>query len=133
MTPSLRSWDDWRWANEPECRSACHPFRGAFAPQTSGSQRSFTGRPCESSAQRIAELAPRLQSELGPALADRAKEVLALTEMAWHDCYGEVSPPASVVDDILVVADGDLGRLVQAALLAVTDFRDLRVAADAER
>ena len=81
----------------------------------------------------MAELTPRLQAEFGPAVADRAKEVLALTEMAWHDCYGEASPPASIVDDILVVADGDLARLVQAALLAVTDFRDLRVAADAKR
>lgn len=82
--------------------------------------------------QRMAEVAGRLHAEFGPGLADRAKEVLVLTEMAWHDCYGEVSPPASVLDDILVLAAGDLGRLVRAALLAVTDFRDLRVAADAE-
>ena len=81
----------------------------------------------------MAALTPRLQSLFGPAVAGRARDVLVLTEMAWHDCYGETSPPAAVVDDILAVADGDLGRLVQAALLAVTDVRDLRLAADAKR
>ena len=81
----------------------------------------------------MAALTPRLQAAFGPAVAGQARDVLVLTEMAWHDCYGEAAPPASVIDDILVVADGDLGRLVQAALLAVTDFRDLRVVADAKR
>jgi hypothetical protein len=36
--------------------------------------------------------------------ADAALDVLELTEFAWHDCYGEVSPPESVVDDILTVS-----------------------------
>jgi hypothetical protein len=56
--------------------------------------------------------------------------VLTLTEFAWHDCYGELSPPGAVLEDIFAVAAGDLARLVQAALLAVVDFRDLRVWAD---
>lgn len=83
--------------------------------------------------ERLAALAPRLESEFGADVAHRATEVLTLTELAWHDCYGELSPPADVVDDMLVVAGGDLGRLVQAALLAVTDTRDLRLVADHKR
>ena len=81
----------------------------------------------------MAALTPRLEAAFGPDRARRAIDVLTLTEMAWHDCYGEVAPPAEVLDDILVVADGDLERLVQAAVLAVTDFRDLRLAADQRR
>jgi hypothetical protein len=83
--------------------------------------------------ERMADLMPRLQSEFGPDRAEQARDVLTLAEMAWHDCYGESSLPAAVTDDIFVVAQGDLGQLVRAALLAIIDFRDLRVAADAAR
>ena len=61
---------------------------------------------------------------------DAALDTLELLELAWHDCYGETTPPAQVVEDVWTVADGHLGRLVSAARLAVTDVRDLRVAAD---
>jgi hypothetical protein len=81
----------------------------------------------------MAALMPRLVDEFGAERAERAKDVLTLTELAWHDCYGEVTPPAAVVDDLLVVAAGDLGRLVQAAVLAVVDARDLRRAAVDQR
>jgi hypothetical protein len=55
--------------------------------------------------------------------------------MAWHDCYGprELELPAAVLDDVLVLAHGDLARLVRAAPAAVIDFRDVRMAADARR
>lgn len=62
--------------------------------------------------------------------ADAALDLLELTEFAWHDCYGEVSPPGSVVDDILAVAQGRLDRLAHAARLAVEDSRDLRMRAE---
>jgi hypothetical protein len=65
------------------------------------------------------------------ASADAALDVLELTEFAWHDCYGEVSPPESVVDDILTVSEGRLDRLAHAARLAVQDSRDLRMQAQA--
>jgi hypothetical protein len=48
----------------------------------------------------------------GEKVASHAVEVLTLVEMAWHDCYGEARPPAGVVDDMLVVADGRLDALV---------------------
>lgn len=68
--------------------------------------------------------------DLFAADADVALDVLELTELAWHDCYGEVSPPDAVIEDIWLVSQGDLRELVRAARLAVTDFRDLRVSAD---
>ena len=65
--------------------------------------------------------------------ADAALDALALLDFAWHDCYGEPSPSDQVADDIWVVADGDLGRFISAAHLAVVDFRDLRMSADEVR
>jgi len=54
-------------------------------------------------------------------------------EIAWHDCYGQVSASDDVIDDILLVGPGDLASLVSAARLAAADSRDLRLAADATR
>ena len=65
--------------------------------------------------------------------ADAPLDLLDLLELAWHDCFGEITPPAEVVDDVWVVAEGHLGRLASAARLAVIDWRDLRVEADAVR
>jgi len=48
----------------------------------------------------MATLTPRLESEFGVGMAQRAVEVLTLTELAWHACYGDPAPPAHVVDDI---------------------------------
>ncbi len=61
---------------------------------------------------------------------DAALDALTLMDFAWHDCYGDSCPPQSVIDDVVVIASGDLSRLVRAALLGVMDFRDVRVAAD---
>ncbi|KAA1428774.1 hypothetical protein [Nocardioides antri] len=65
--------------------------------------------------------------------ADAALDALELLDLAWHDCYGESTPPQQVVEDVWVVADANLARFVSAARLAVTDFRDLRLSADALR
>ncbi|MFN8158675.1 MAG: hypothetical protein U0R68_14765 [Candidatus Nanopelagicales bacterium] len=81
---------------------------------------------------RRAEREAAVVSSFGTRAA-AALDLLELTEFAWHDCYGDATPPDSVIDDILVVAGGDLGGLIQAARLAVEDFRDLRVSADAIR
>jgi hypothetical protein len=75
----------------------------------------------------------RRASEVFGSDAGAALDVLELTEFAWHDCYGEVTPPDQVIDDIFVVADGTLAGLVRAARLAIEDFRDLRLAADGLR
>lgn len=65
------------------------------------------------------------------ASAEAALDVLELTDFAWHDCYGEVSPPDGVVEDILLVSAGRLDGLARAARLAVDDARDLHMQADA--
>lgn len=86
----------------------------------------------ESRASRRAARQDRATAEFGSESA-AVLDLLELTDLAWHDCYGEPSPPAAVVDDIFVVASGDLSRLIAAARLAVEDFRDLRMTADAAR
>lgn len=53
--------------------------------------------------------------------------VFELMEMAWHDCYAEVTPPENVVDDVLLCSGGTLRGLIDAAHLAVVDRRDLSV------
>ncbi|HEX6874018.1 MAG TPA: hypothetical protein VF165_00025 [Nocardioidaceae bacterium] len=72
-------------------------------------------------------------AELFGTKADAALDALALLDLAWHDSYGEPSPPDQVIDDIWVVSEGDLAQLVAAAHLAVVDFRDLRVGAEIRR
>jgi hypothetical protein len=69
----------------------------------------------------------------GAAHVEAALDLLELVEMAWHDCYGEITPPAAVVSDMLLLSEGSIEKLIEAARLAVTDRRDLRVAADRAR
>jgi hypothetical protein len=64
---------------------------------------------------------------------DRALDLLELVEMAWHDTYNEATPPENVIDDILLLSQGNLRLLIRWARIAVADPRDLRVAADGAR
>jgi hypothetical protein len=86
-----------------------------------------------SRAERRAARRGEVERVIGEANADAALDLLELIELAWHDCYGEVTPPDQVIADILVVSRGQLSRLISAGLLAVKDHRDLRVAANDER
>ena len=84
-------------------------------------------------AARRAARAARVEAALGPVQAAAALDLLELAESAWHDCYGQITPPNDVVEDILVCSGGDLARMIRATRLAVEDRRDLRLAADARR
>ena len=75
------------------------------------------------------ERTPRLVEPLGLELAPVALDLLELSELAWHDVYGDITPPADVIDDILECSRGSIAGLVDGALLAVTDSRDLKVVA----
>ena len=75
----------------------------------------------------------RVVTVMGADLSDAALDLFELVEFAWHDCYGEITPTDGVIDDILVLSGGTLSGLIEAAHLAVTDWRDARVAADAIR
>ena len=55
---------------------------------------------------------------------------LEVLEFAWHDCFGDVTPPPQVIDDILVCSEGRLELMIRAVRLAVADWRDLRVWAE---
>ena len=82
---------------------------------------------------RRAERQPRVEALFGERAAPAALDVLELTEFAWHDCYGEITPGDDVIDDILACSRGDLGELARAARLAVEDRRDLALWAAAAR
>jgi hypothetical protein len=62
--------------------------------------------------------------------AEAALDALALLDFAWHDCYGEPSPPEQVIEDIWLVSNGDLAQFISAVHLAVIDFRDLHTNTD---
>lgn len=83
--------------------------------------------------ERRREREPQFVAVFGEQQAPVALDLFDLFELAWHDCYGEITPSSAVVDDMLTLSDGTIGGLVQAALLAVTDWRDLSVAADTRR
>lgn len=87
------------------------------------------------SEQRRQERRPRIEASFAPGEVEAALDLLHLTDMAWHDCYGprELEVPARVLDDVLLLARGDLATLIRVARGAVIDFRDVRVAADHER
>lgn len=92
-----------------------------------------TGLVAVSRAERRAGRRARVVGALGETVADPALDLLELVELAWHDCYGEITPPDDVIDDILLLSQGKLSRLVSAAHLAVSDWRDARMAADSLR
>lgn len=81
-------------------------------------------------AARRAERLPLVESVLGRALAPAGLDLLELTEYAWHDCYGEITPPDDVVLNILICSEGNLATMIHAARLAVADSRDLHLWAE---
>ena len=72
----------------------------------------------------------RALAVFGEALAPVALDLLELTELAWHDCYGEITPAEDVIEDMLLLSEGSIERLIEVARLAVADLRDLKVAAE---
>jgi hypothetical protein len=85
--------------------------------------------------QRRRERRPLIKTVFAESQVDTVLDLLDLTDMAWHDCYGprELEIPPAVLDDMLLLANGDVEALVRIAREAVIDFRDLRLAADRER
>ena len=80
-------------------------------------------------AERFEERKPRVIAVFGDdeTTLHAVSRVLELMEMAWHDCYEEITPPDEVVDNLLLCSGGTLGGLIHAAHLAVIDSRDLAV------
>lgn len=87
------------------------------------------------SAQRRAERRARIEASFPAGQVEAALDLLALADSAWHDAYGprDLEVPGDVLDDILLLAGGDLATLVTTARAAVTDFRDVRMSADQVR
>ncbi len=59
-------------------------------------------------AERLEVLRPRLVETFGDSAATLriVGDAMTLMEMAWHDCYGEVTPPDEVIEDVLVYSQG---------------------------
>ncbi|MGH7297039.1 MAG: hypothetical protein ACRELB_19025 [Polyangiaceae bacterium] len=68
-----------------------------------------------------------MENVFGKEAAPAVLDLLELTELAWHDCYDEITPPEDIIDEILFCSEGDLVKVLQAARLAVEDWRDLKV------
>jgi len=86
-----------------------------------------------SRADRRRDREARVAAVFGEEQAAQALDLLELVDLAWHDCYGDISPSAEQVDDMLLLSDGSIEKLIGAARLAVTDWRDVKVAADGRR
>lgn len=86
-----------------------------------------------SRAERRKDRTDRAVAVFGEERAPYALDLLELTELAWHDCYGEITPSEGVIEDMLLLSEGSIERLIQAARLAVADRRDLKVAAEKVR
>ena len=50
----------------------------------------------------------RVRAVLGVTQADSALDLLEVVELAWHDCYGDISPSEDLVDDMRRLSDGQL-------------------------
>jgi hypothetical protein len=87
------------------------------------------------SEQRRRQRRPRVEGLFAGKQVEAALDLLHLMDMAWHDCYGprELEVPPAVLDDVLLLSDGDLAVLIRVAREAVIDFRDVRIAADTKR
>jgi hypothetical protein len=67
------------------------------------------------------------------ALAEPVLDLLELTELAWQARYGHVTPSETIVDDILLLSDGQLANVIRLARLALDDWRDVKAAALSKR
>jgi hypothetical protein len=63
-----------------------------------------------SRADRRRQREPRVRALFDDADVSRALDLLELVEYAWHDCYGEISPSEDLIDDVLALSEGTLGR-----------------------
>lgn len=74
-----------------------------------------------------------MEQILGQHLAAAGLDLLELAEYAWHDCYGDITPPDDVILNILTCSQGDLGTMIRAVRVAVRDDRDLYLWAEQAR
>ncbi len=71
--------------------------------------------------------AERYEAEFSEIDVEAALDLLEVFEIASHDCYRDVTPPESIVDDVLVLSDGTIAGLVRSVHLALADWRDVKL------
>ncbi len=83
--------------------------------------------------ERRAARVPRVAAMFEAATIEPVLDLLETMEIAWHDIYGETSPPEPIIDDVLELSDGELSSLIRWVRLALADRRDLKVAVERKR
>lgn len=75
--------------------------------------------PIGSQARRAARKG-RIAAQFPAEQVDAVLDLLHLTDMAWHDCYGpkELEIPIDVLEDVLLLAEGSLAALIRCARAA---------------
>src|SRR5215472_4928984 len=69
-----------------------------------------------------AERSSLVESVLGKSQASGDLDLLELTEYAWHDCHGEITPSDEVILNILICSQGVALRMIHAATVAIVDW-----------
>jgi len=82
---------------------------------------------------RRLERRSRAEGFFAPESIDAVLDLFEVMELAWHDLYGDVAPPEDLLDDVMLLSEGRLDRLVATVRLALADWRDVRVAASERR
>lgn len=80
-------------------------------------------------ADRRRQREPRVKAVFKDRHVHAALDLLELLELAWHDCYRDISPRRRSSTTCSCFSEGSLDKLLAAAKLAVTDWRDLKVSA----
>jgi hypothetical protein len=80
-----------------------------------------------SRADRRRDREPRVRAVFSEEQVAPALDLLEWLELAWHDCYDDITPSDEIVADVLLLSEGSIDLLIHAARLAVTDWRDLKV------
>jgi len=55
-------------------------------------------------AERRSEREAQIVAVFGKEQAPIALDLIDITDLAWHDCYGEATPSRSVIEDMLTVS-----------------------------
>jgi hypothetical protein len=66
-----------------------------------------------SRADRRRQREPRVKAVFEDRHVHGAQDLLELLELAWHDCYRDISPAEDIVDDVLLLSEGSMEKLLR--------------------
>lgn len=86
-----------------------------------------------SRAERRRDREPRVRALFSEEHVGPVLDLFEILEYAWHDAHGDITPAEDIVDDVLLLSEGSIDRLIQVVRLAVADWRDVKVQAAQRR